>query len=95
MYNFSNPFITVSITVVRMSSLDFHLTSLDKSCRVCGEYQSHKCAKYQHILRDAGLKNKVLCAFGVNVINDDPNIHPQKICNNCYSKCLKGINNHG
>lgn len=73
-----------------MSTLAFHLACLEKTCRVCGVYQGEKCTEYKYNLNDNDLGNKVLQVFGVDVGNDDPNIHPTKLCNNCYAKCMKG-----
>ena len=60
--------------------MDHHLKCLEKLCRVCGTITTahrvtYLCSEHTDGLRD-GLK--------VNVLDDDPEIHPKKICNNYY-----------
>ncbi len=58
----------------------FHLKALESLCRICGTLLAshkvtHSCAKYPAHLA---------LAFCINVASDTHNIHPARMCNNCY-----------
>lgn len=69
--------------------MDFHLTCLAKSCRICGRYKSQKNNDYEYNCSDSDIRIQILSVYEVDINDDHPSIHPPKLCNNCYAKCLK------
>ena len=67
-----------------MASIADHQHNLEKLCRVCGKILSEKDS--YNIKRD--LKTIQDC-FRSNFILDNPEIHPQILCNVCYSSMIK------
>ena len=76
-----------------MATAEFHAQCLDNLCRICGKRaqtnaQKKKgpakyCAKYQV---------KILDFYGVDVSADSTDIHPTKICDQCYRRILNHEN---
>lgn len=80
----------VAITLqAEMSDFKYHQDCLAKSCRVCGLFKGEKSGEYLYDCLKSDLKEKILLTFNVDIENDYSQIHPTKLCNNCYSKCYR------
>ena len=62
--------------------LALHKSVLKTLCRVCGQCLPKNS---NHIIT-IDLMQNISCAFPDNFLEDNPDTHPNKICNNCYSK---------
>lgn len=70
------------------SSWDFHQKYISNACRVCGFYRGEKRKEQFHKLSDSTVSCLVSSVFEVNVSDDNQNVHPTHLCNNCYAICL-------
>jgi hypothetical protein len=66
--------------------MDHHQGYIDNMCRICtqraqtaAEVKKKKTSKFASTHKDM-----IYILFGVDVENDNPAIHPRKICNQCY-----------
>ena len=65
------------------TELDYHTQSLKKYCHVCASTIPPQ--KYAYSCQS--IKNKLLLSkLGINVENDEPHIHSNKLCQSCHTK---------
>ncbi len=61
-----------------------HLACLEKLCRVCGtiltQRVTYQCERFC---------TRLWAALKVNTDKDDPEVHPPKMCNNCYRQMTR------
>lgn len=67
---------------------DIHATSLSKLCRICGLILT----KYAY--KVAGLSESIKSSHFIDVTQDNPALHPDKICQKCHLT-LKNIRDRG
>lgn len=56
---------------------DYHRSQLERYCRVCAK----KIKDYKHLCDSSGC---LLKPFGIDVANDNPDIHPPYYCHSCH-----------
>lgn len=66
----------------------FHQSELAKSCRICG-CKTGNLQKYVYKTSTPHVAEKLLCAYGFAVDQDDEKIHPKNVCVTCYAKSVK------
>ena len=65
--------------------MDQHKNILKSLCRICGEKISRKSKTWKKERKESDVR----ACYDVNIHNDDDNIHPQHICNQCFSSMMK------
>ena len=69
-------------------SIEFHKNCLSNLCRICAKRVRTK----QEIIKKVypritkGIKDEIYVFFGIDIENDEPDIHPNVICMSCYNK---------
>ncbi len=61
-----------------------HLTNLEKYCRVCGNRIQKAQGKSHPPYLCSEYKGYLEVAFGLDVSQDDPQVHPPTICKACF-----------
>ena len=68
-----------------MTDITNHLKKLSERCRVCGTkiklskgYKEPKATRFD--------KNELQLMFGINIEEDQTEIHPTNLCNKCFLK---------
>ncbi len=67
--------------------VELHSSALDGLCRVCGRLLSTQRATYP--CKDLG--NNLEHTFTINTSDDNPEIHPPKVCYNCYRSTVRHL----
>ena len=67
---------------------NFHLCSLEKLCRVCGDLLSKK------MFNAINMKDDLKDYIFIDISKDEDHIHPKKVCLRCWSK-VKNIKQRG
>ena len=70
--------------------MDFHLCQLKLHCRLCGSLLVHKKGRKQlkashpRVYMCSAFASELHLCFGLDVVNDEVQIHPHSFCKRCY-----------
>ena len=79
------------MTQMEHASDEFHARQLERCCRACGTFIDRQSVSY--LVHTPEVSGRLLAGLNINVEKDKENIHPRKMCNNCYVKCGNSIKN--
>ena len=70
-----------------IGSLEYHKNCLDNLCRLCADRaQTYKEKSSKPAKLCAQYTENIKATFDIDIIDDDVNIHPTKLCTKCYKK---------
>ena len=72
---------------------EYHLAQLKCRCRVCACICRKYCHSTTKVSDKFSMPKDLQEAFGIEVSQDNPEVHPQTVCNNCYLKMRQKLKN--
>ena len=77
--------------------MDFHLCQLKLHCRLCGSLLVHKKGRKQlkashpRVYMCSAFASELHLCFGLDVANDEVQIHPHSFCKRCYDAMQRKV----